>query len=109
MDHWCVVFAGVAHSLDGDTLWVLHRGSRVWDGSTYASDGQHLSDAVIAEGPIAEAVVLQLAKETGAVLRSWGAGLLQMPHSIVTDCDGNIWITDVGLHQVRILALFVTL
>lgn len=91
---------GVALGQDGDTLWILQRGSRVWDGATYAPDGQHLSEAVLAEGPIAAPVVMELDKETGAVLRSWGAGLLYMPHSIISDRDGNIWVTDVGLHQV---------
>ena len=92
--------AGVAHSLDGDTLWVLHRGVRVWDGASFAPDGEHLSEAAVKEGPIPAATVLQLAKETGAVLRAWGQGLLHMPHSITTDRDGNVWLTDVGLHQV---------
>ncbi len=92
--------AGVAHSLDGETLWVVHRGPRVWDERTYAPDGERLSDAVLKEGAIAAPTVLQLHKETGRVLRSWGAGALYLPHSVVADKDGNVWVTDTGLHQV---------
>ena len=94
--------AGVAHSLDGETLWVVHRGPRIWDGRTYSPDSERLSDAVLKEGALAAPTVVQLDKETGRVLQSWGAGLLYLPHSVVSDQDGNVWVTDTGLHQVRV-------
>ena len=97
--------AGVAHSLDGETLWVVHRGPRVWDGRTYAPpDGERLSEATLKEGPIAVPTVVQLQKETGRVMRAWGQGTLYLPHSVVTDRDGNVWVTDTGLHQARCCA-----
>lgn len=30
----------------------------------------------------------------------WGANTFYMPHSITVDNMGNVWVTDVGLHQV---------
>ena len=80
---------------------MVHRGSRVWDDRTYAPDGERLSDAVLAEGAVAAPTVVQLHKETGRVLQSWGAGVLFLPHSVVSDQEGNVWVTDTGLHQVR--------
>ncbi len=32
--------------------------------------------------------------------RRWGANTFYMPHSITVDNQGNVWVTDVGLHQV---------
>lgn len=39
-------------------------------------------------------------KATGNIMNSWGANLFIMPHSLTVDKDNNVWITDVGLHQV---------
>lgn len=33
------------------------------------------------------------------MLGSWGGDLLFMPHSIRTDRQDNLWLTDTGLHQ----------
>jgi hypothetical protein len=37
---------------------------------------------------------------SGELLSSFGAGLFSMPHGLTTDAWGNLWVTDVGLHQV---------
>lgn len=39
------------------------------------------------------------AQDTGEVLSSWGSGEFLMPHGLTVDLDGNIWVTDCGLHQ----------
>ena len=36
----------------------------------------------------------------GRVLRSWGAGLYTIPHSIRVDPEGNVWTVDSGSSQV---------
>ncbi len=36
----------------------------------------------------------------GNVLRSWGAGLYTIPHSIRVDPEGNVWTVDSGSSQV---------
>jgi hypothetical protein len=33
---------------------------------------------------------------SGRVLRSWGKGLLKIPHSVKVDADGNVWTTDAA-------------
>jgi len=32
----------------------------------------------------------------GRVVRSWGAGMFQVPHNVAVDPDGNVWTTDAG-------------
>lgn len=37
---------------------------------------------------------------SGKVLDDWGENLFIMPHGLAVDQNNNIWVTDVGLHQV---------
>jgi streptogramin lyase len=59
---------------DSGTIYILHRGET--------------GDPVLA------------LDRNGKVLRSWGKGLYQIPHSIRVDPDGNIWTTDSGSSMV---------
>ncbi len=70
-------------------IFILHRAGREWPllGSMPASY-------------IKEKTVLQVEKETGKILNSWGDSLFIMPHGLTVDQNNNIWITDVGLQQV---------
>lgn len=36
----------------------------------------------------------------GKFLRSWGDGLVKTAHGLRIDRDNNVWITDIGTHQV---------
>lgn len=36
----------------------------------------------------------------GKYLRSWGDGLIKTAHGLRIDGDGNVWVTDLGHHQV---------
>ena len=33
---------------------------------------------------------------SGRVIRSWGRGMLQIPHTLAIDPDGNVWVVDAG-------------
>jgi peptidylamidoglycolate lyase len=37
---------------------------------------------------------------SGSLLATWGANRFIMPHGLTADHEGNLWLTDVGLHQV---------
>jgi peptidylamidoglycolate lyase len=52
------------------------------------------------EIPITRPAVLVLDPATGAVVSSWGKDVFLVPHSITFDRDGNVWVSDTGLHQV---------
>ena len=47
----------------------------------------------------AEQYWLVYVQDTGAVLSSWGKNQFLMPHGLSVDLEGNIWVTDCGLHQ----------
>lgn len=34
-------------------------------------------------------------------MRRWGAGRFYMPHMVTVDPAGNVWVADVGAHQVH--------
>ena len=49
---------------------------------------------------IKQNTVFFIDKDNGQLLHSWGNNLFIMPHGLTVDHENNIWITDVGLHQV---------
>lgn len=79
--------SGVGVDPRGDVL-VFRRASRSW-----------LSDT-LSTAPIAEPTVLRFSAETGELVAAWGAGQFAMPHGLSVDHQGNVWLTDVALHQV---------
>lgn len=44
--------------------------------------------------------ILIVDKENGKIIDSWGDSLFIMSHGLTVDKEDNIWLTDVGLHQV---------
>ncbi|WP_339839922.1 peptidyl-alpha-hydroxyglycine alpha-amidating lyase family protein [uncultured Flavobacterium sp.] len=70
-----------------NNIVVFHRANRIWE-ETMQKD------------KIQENTILTLNKQTGEVLKSWGADLFIMPHGLEVDKQNNIWVTDCGLHQV---------
>jgi peptidylamidoglycolate lyase len=49
---------------------------------------------------IASNTILLLDRLNGKILNSWGGNLFIMPHGLTVDKNNNVWVTDVGLHQV---------
>ena len=68
-------------------LVVFHRGSRSWQ-------------VPMPKEKINEDTFVEIDKVTGKIIKSWGSNLFIMPHGLEIDREDNIWITDVGLHQV---------
>ncbi|XP_022106614.1 peptidyl-glycine alpha-amidating monooxygenase B-like [Acanthaster planci] len=87
--------AGVAADQYG-LVYAFQRGERRWLPSDFGSD--HIFKK--RNRAIQSDVVLMMDPDSGYVLHSWGAGRFYMPHGITTDHEGNIWLTDVALHQV---------
>lgn len=50
--------------------------------------------------PIGRKTVLLINKDNGRLMESWGDHLFIMPHGLTVDAGNNVWVTDVGLHQV---------
>jgi peptidylamidoglycolate lyase len=50
--------------------------------------------------------ILMLDRNTGKILKSWGADLFIMPHGLTVDYQNNVWVTDVsftGSFQILIM------
>ena len=50
--------------------------------------------------PIEADTILAIDPESGAVLSSFGAERFVIPHGLTIDAEDNLWVTDIGLHQV---------
>ena len=72
-----------------NNIVVFHRAERNWP--LYGS---------MPEKPIRSKTILIIDPNDGKVIDSWGDNLFLMPHGLTTDDENNIWVTDVGLHQV---------
>ena len=70
-----------------DHIFVFHRAGRIWT--------KPFPDSVISKN-----TVLELDNESGKIINSWGANYFIMPHGLTVDKQNNIWLTDVGLHQI---------
>lgn len=77
--------AGVAVDRNGH-VFVFHRPGRGFDTS--------------ATEVLQEPAVLEIDAESGSLIRAWGAKTFLVPHGITIDGDNNVFLTDVGLHQV---------
>jgi len=68
-------------------VFVFHRCGRKWQ-------------TPFPKEPITENTVTVIDGATGRLITSWGAGRFNMPHGLTIDREDNVWLTDVGLHQV---------
>lgn len=78
--------AGVAVNARGE-VFVFHRADRVWS-------------EPLPTDPIARPTIAVFDSRTGRFLREIAAGVFAVPHGLSVDRDGNLWATDVALHQV---------
>jgi len=70
-------------------IFVFHRADRKWSSGDAMPETCILSDTI-----------LLLDKDNGEILNSWGGGFFIMPHGLTVDRNNDIWVTDVGSHQV---------
>lgn len=52
------------------------------------------------EEPIKVATIIVFDGNTGEMITEWGQNLFIMPHGLTIDDQDNVWLTDVGRHQV---------
>lgn len=76
---------------------VFHRASRTWDIDSFDENNVFTKQE---QGPINEATILTLNASNGVILDQWGEKRFYMPHGLTIDNAGNLWLTDVALHQV---------
>lgn len=68
-------------------VFVFHRAGREW------------SDPIPKEA-IRNATIMAFEGGSGALVAEWGQDLFVMPHGLTIDSQDNVWVTDVGRHQV---------
>lgn len=68
-------------------VFVFHRSGRKWSNP-------------FPQEPISLPTVSVIDGATGKLLSTWGENRFIMPHGLTVDHEGNLWLTDVGLHQV---------
>jgi len=69
-------------------VFVFHRAEKVWMGEELTLD------------LIPSPTVFVFNHELGDLIEWWGAETFVMPHGLTIDNGDNVWLTDVGLHQV---------
>jgi len=79
-------------------LIIFQRGSREW---TYDSflNGKNLFNKE-KYGLIKENTLLTVNTKNGQIISQFGNDTFYMPHGLSIDNDGNLWLTDVAMHQV---------
>lgn len=75
----------------------FHRGDRPWTEETFDEKNVMPENQRI---NITQDTIVVLNPETGDVLESFGANMFYVPHGMTVDKDWNLWVTDVGTHQV---------
>ena len=70
-------------------IFIFHRADRTWPLLSAMPDSY-----------ILEKTILLLDGKTGKIINSWGDSCFIMPHGLNVDSNNNVWVTDVGLHQV---------
>jgi peptidylamidoglycolate lyase len=68
-------------------VFVFHRSGRKWSNP-------------FPKETIARPTVSIIDGDSGRLLGFWGENRFIMPHGLSLDSEGNVWLTDVGLHQV---------
>ncbi len=68
-------------------VFVFHRSGRKWSNP-------------FPQETISQPTVSVIDGATGKLLSTWGENRFIMPHGLTVDHTGNLWLTDVGLHQV---------
>lgn len=85
------IILGQVSGIDVDSsgnIFVFHRAERVWEGEELTLD------------LIPSPTIFILNNELGDLVAWWGADTFVMPHGLTIDNEDNVWLTDVGLHQI---------
>lgn len=89
---------GLVVDQKSDSIVVFHRGSHSWKPDSFNVDYRFNTRKY---NMIGQDTIVTLDRNTGKVLgKTWGANMFYLPHSISLDSEGNVWLTDIGRHQV---------
>lgn len=88
---------GISINQKSDKIVIFHRASQLWQQDSFTNDYRFNTRKY---SIISENTMVVLNRLNGKLVDSWGSNLFYMPHGLKIDSEGNIWVTDVGRHQV---------
>lgn len=93
--------SGIA-SLPNNDVIMFHRANREWTSDSFDAQDRVLSKHSTNPGSdlIKQDTIMILNKKDGSAKTTFGSNIFYMPHGIASDQEGNLWLTDVGRHQV---------
>lgn len=94
--------SGIAALPSGD-MAIFHRAEREWTEQSF-SNNFTISPSEVGN-LIKNHTIMILDRENGSSILTLGSQLFYLPHSIASDSRGNLWLSDVGRHQVMRLPL----
>ncbi|KAF8569773.1 hypothetical protein P879_04132 [Paragonimus westermani] len=89
------ITAAVPIDVEGSQVFVLHRADRAWDPNTFDENDVFRGQS---EPPINVGVLAKL--NDSELEASYLKDQFYLPHGLTRDHEGNVWITDVAMHQV---------
>lgn len=78
-----------------DFLYIFHRGNVTWNQNSFNDDNVYQHQ----DRPVNVDTIVAVDLENADVMFSWGKDRFYLPHGISVDPQGNLWLTDVALHQ----------
>jgi len=88
-----VQIVSVAAEEKTKTVWTFDRGIIKWTDLSFTNSNELIDKTSIKTNPV-------MAFDGDTTVASWGSGMFFVPHSISVDPNGDVWVADVGLHQV---------
>lgn len=105
--------SGISTLAQNNDIVIFHRADRKWTADTKFPEGLKLMNETTSNKTkqkedlnVDEQILIKnntlmiIDGETGEEKLSFGSNLFYMPHSVASDSRGNLWISDVGRHQV---------
>ncbi|GFR98371.1 peptidyl-glycine alpha-amidating monooxygenase [Elysia marginata] len=92
---------GTVSAVDVDSngdLFIFHRADRPWDyGNTFGANNVLTKEA---QTPVASDTIVKVNPDDARLITSFGKNFFNVPHGLKVDSNDNLWVTDVGRHQV---------
>lgn len=89
--------SGITALPSGDVA-IFHRSNREWNHETFTAANVFAN--ATQDNLLKNDTIMILDRDNGNSVTSLGANLFAIPHSIASDNQGNLWVSDVGRHQV---------
>lgn len=91
--------SGITALPTGDVA-IVHRADREWTDKSFNANFSVTSLNQAPDNLLKNDTIMIIDRDNGGAVTTFGANLFYLPHSIASDNMGNLWVSDVGRHQV---------